>query len=118
MENLPKEKNHIWKIRTVKNYSDASNHIIIGKVISCNTTFIRLHCRTYHFRKHAHSPNDFRVGEPMTRIIPWSRVEIVNELDQNFNYINSELISDDDNVVLLTDNKIKYTMQSVYEKSF
>ncbi len=118
MENMPKEKNHIWKIRTVKNYSEASNHIIIGKVLSCNTAFIRLHCRTFHFRKNAHNPNDFRIGEEMIRIIPWSKVEIINELNSEFNYLNSELISGENDEVLLTDNKYKYTMQSVYEKSF
>ena len=118
MKKIPKEKNRIWKIRTVKNYAEASNHIIIGKVLSCNTAFIRLHCMTFHFRKNAHNPNDFKIGEDMVRIIPWSKVEIINELDSSFNYMKSELISEDNNEVLLTDKKNKYTMQSVYEKSF
>ena len=115
---MPKEKNHIWKIRTVKNYAEASNHIIVGKVLSCNTAFIRMHSRTYHFRKNAHSPKDFRIGEDMIRIIPWSKVEIINELDNSFNYINTEIVTNDKHEVNLTDGNFSYTMQSVYEKGF
>ena len=120
MENLitDKDKSNIWKIRTVKNYADAGNHIIIGKVISCNTAFVRLNCRTYHFRKAAHTPMDIKVGEVMNRIIPWTRVEIINELNILFDYTKAKLVSASDVKVELSDGKFNYPLLSLYEKNY
>ncbi len=120
MENLisEKEKSNIWKIRTVKNYAEASNHIIVGKVLSCNTAFVRLHCTTYHFRKNAHTPNDIKVGEVMNRIIPWSRIEIINELNSMFDYAKAKLISASDVKVELSDDNFNYPLLSLHEKNY
>ncbi len=118
MEDFNKEKGQIWKIRTVKNYAEASNHIIIGKVISCNEAFVKLNCRTYHFRKHAHSPNDIKVGNVMDRIIPWNRVEIINQLNDKFDYINAQLIAASDTQVDLADDMMNYLMVSAHEKNY
>ncbi len=120
MENLitDKDKSNIWKIRTVKNYAEASNHIIVGKVLACNTAFVRLHCRTYHFRKNAHSPADIKVGEIMNRVIPWSRIEIINELNTMFDYTKAQLISSSDVRVELSDSNFSYLMLSLHEKNY
>ena len=68
------------KIRTIKNYPDAHNHLLVGKVLEITDSYVRLHCRTYHFGRVINSPKDILIGGVMVRVVPWSRIEIINEL--------------------------------------
>ena len=44
---MPKEiERKIWKIRTVKAYPEAHNHIIIGHVLERTDSYVRLDCKT------------------------------------------------------------------------
>ncbi len=92
MKNTKLEK--IWKIRTVKDYPEAKNHLLIGKVVEMNSSYVMIRCRTYHFGKNATIPN-IHCGNVETRIIPWSRIELVNLIDEAFDYKNAELIKDE-----------------------
>ena len=38
-------KNKIWKIRTIKNYPDAHNHLLVGKVLEITDSYVCIHCR-------------------------------------------------------------------------
>jgi hypothetical protein len=70
-----------WKVRSVKPYANASNHLFIGEVLDVNDTYIRMNCRTFHFRDSvANGPKDVQMGDIAERIIPWSRVEVINVL--------------------------------------
>jgi hypothetical protein len=51
------------------------------------------------------SPQDVLVGAVMVRVIPWHRIEIVNELPANFDYVRSTVISDKPGQVLFKDNQ-------------
>ena len=95
----------ILKIRTIKNYPQAHNHLIVGKALEINSTFIRLHCRTYHYGGIINSPKDIHAGELMNRMIPWNRIEIVNELPSDFDYINNIVAADNDGKVAFKDKK-------------
>ena len=93
----------IWKVRAIKNYADAHNHILVGKVLDVTDSYVRLHCRTYHFGPVLNGPEDVLVGAVMTRLIPWSRIEIINELPPTFDYVRSTVISDKPGQVLFRD---------------
>lgn len=95
----------IWKIRTIKNYPEAHNHILVGKVVEITDSYVRLHCRTYHFGPVLDSPEDVLVGAVMVRVIPWSRIEIINELPPNFDYVRSVVFSDKPGQVLFKDKQ-------------
>jgi len=84
----------IWKIRTIKNYPEAHNHIIVGRVLEITDSYVKLHCKTYHFGAVLNSPKDIQIGSVMERIIPWVRIEIINEMPTTFDYIRSSLIAD------------------------
>jgi hypothetical protein len=95
----------IWKIRTIKNYPEAHNHILVGRVLEITESYVRLHCRTYHFGPVLNSPEDVLVGAVTIRVIPWSRIEIINELPANFDYVRSTVISDKPGQVLFKDKQ-------------
>jgi hypothetical protein len=95
----------IWKIRAIKNYPEAHNHVLVGKVLEITESYVRLHCRTYHFGPVLNSPEDVLVGAVTTRVIPWSRIEIINELPANFDYVKSTVISDKPGQVLFRDKQ-------------
>ncbi len=95
----------IWKIRAIKNYPEAHNHILVGKVLEVTDSYVRLHCRTYHFGPSLENPEDVLVGAVMVRVIPWSRIEIINELPADFDYVKSTVISDKPGQVLFKDKQ-------------
>jgi hypothetical protein len=95
----------IWKIRTIKNYPEAHNHILLGKVLEITDSYVRLHCKTYHFDKVVNGPQDIQIGGLTVRVVPWSRIEIINELPDSFNYVKNTLIADKEGEVLFNDNR-------------
>ncbi|MBP7051196.1 MAG: hypothetical protein KBE65_09285 [Phycisphaerae bacterium] len=102
---LQSHEPRIWKIRTIKNYPEAHNHILVGKVLDITDSYVRLHCRTYHFGPVLNTPEDVLVGAVMVRVIPWSRIEVINELPHNFDYVRSTVISDKPGQVLFRDTQ-------------
>lgn len=95
----------IWKIRTIKNYPDAQNHLLVGRVLDITDSYVRLHCRSYHFGRLVNKPEDIQIGGLMVRVVPWSRVEIINELPASFDYVRSMLVADKTGQVLFQDRE-------------
>jgi len=95
----------IWKVRTIKNYPEAHNHLMLGKVLGVTESYIRMHCRTYHYGKVVSKPDDIKIGGLQVRVVPWSRVEIINELPPTYDYVKSALIATDEGQVLFTDGR-------------
>ncbi len=112
-----KEKK-IWKIRTVKNYPEAHNHLLIGEVLESNQSYIRLDCRTYHFGKNVNSAKDVRIGTKGVRILPWNRIELINELPSSFSYSEANLVANKEGKIALSDGKIKCVLSSSYDNKY
>lgn len=112
------EHQNIWKIRTIKNYREAHNHILIGRVLEYTRAFVKLKCKTYHFGRSVNSPKEIRVGNEGIRIVPWNRIEIVNQLDQSFDYSTAELNVDRAGSVLLSDGKIECVITTSYDSRY
>jgi len=80
----------IVRIRWVKPYHEAHNHVAIGEVLYDSPSYLTLRCKTYHFGSNVGGtkarlvPDRFVSGivegERATRSVPWSRIEVVNEL--------------------------------------
>jgi hypothetical protein len=101
----PAGESRVWKIRTIKNYPEAHNHVLVGKVLEVTDSYVRLHCRTFHFGPVLESPEDVLIGDVMVRVIPWSRIEIINELPANFDYVRSTVVGDKPGQVLFKDKQ-------------
>jgi len=108
----------IWKVRTVKNYPGAHNHLFIGEVTELVQSYVRLDCRTYHFGKTINSIKDIRVGSQGTRILPWNRIELINELPSSFDYSGADLISNKGGKIALSDGKIECILSSSYDNRY
>lgn len=115
---LPAGPPKIWKIRAIKNYPEAHNHILVGKVLEITDSYVRLHCRTFHFGPSLDSPEDVLIGDVMVRVIPWSRIEVINELPTDFDYIKSTVISDKPGQVLFKDKQYLCPMGRGSEPSY
>ena len=112
-----KEKK-IWKVRTVKNYPEAHNHLFIGEVLELTQSYIRLDCRTYHFGRTINNAKDIRSGTKGIRILPWNRIELINELPSSFDYSKGDLISNKDGKIALSDGKIDCVLSSSYDNKY
>lgn len=99
------DENKIWKIRTIKNYPEAHNHLLVGKVLEITDSYIRIHCRTYHFGRVINRPEDVQIGDLMNRVVPWSRIEIINEMPPTFDYIRNTLIANREGEVIFQDGR-------------
>ena len=110
------EQAKVWKIRTIKDYPEAHNHLIVGRVEKVNDSYIKTHCKTFHFGRVVNNIKDVVVGEAMIRIIPWCRIEIIKELPDSFDYSNSKVTIDDEHRVVLSDQHYRCKLVSVYEK--
>ena len=88
------KRGRVWKIRVVKPYAEAHNHVIIGDVLEETPTWIRVRGRTYHFGKTVQRIQDIKVGAKSVRIIPWSRVEVIHELPGSFEWDRGALVAD------------------------
>jgi len=97
----------IWKIRTIKNYPEAHNHLLVGKVLEVTDSYVRIHCRTYHFGRVINRPEDIQIGILMNRVVPWSRIEIINELPPTFGYVRSTIVADREGEVIFKDGENK-----------
>ena len=113
-----KENKKIWKVRTVKNYPDAHNHLFIGEVLQLNYSCLRLNCRTYHFGKTINNIKDIRVGMKAIRILPWNRIEIINELPSSFDYSKAELVSKENGKIALSDRQTDCILSSSYDNRY
>lgn len=109
------QENNIWKIRTIKDYPQAHNHILIGKVLQTNSAYVKLHCRTFHFGSSVSSLRCIREGSLENRIVPWNRIEIINEIEGDFDYENSKLAIDAEGQTILKSDKQKCTLLTPYE---
>jgi len=107
----------IWKIRTIKNYPEAHNHICIGEVLDITDFYIRLKCQTYHFRRSVNGPKDVRIGEVGIRIIPWNRIEVINEIEPAFKYSEAKLSLEADKVIL-SDGIFSFIVASSYDSRY
>jgi hypothetical protein len=112
------ESRKVWKVRTVKNYPDAHNHILVGQVLDLANSYLSLDCRTYHFGRSVNGPKEVRVGSRSVRDVPWSRIEIINELSASFGFADATLVSEDGSKILLTDGNHKYVLTSSYDTRY
>ena len=82
----------VWKIRTIKDYPEAHNHLMVGEVLDQTSAAIWVRGKTYHFGKTVGTLNDVKVGPLMVRIVPWARIEIIHELPETFDYADARLV--------------------------
>jgi|SRR3989339_1026314 len=116
---MTEQKNkRIWKVRTVKDYPEAHNHLFIGQVLELTQSYVRLDCRTYHFGKAINGIKDIRVGSRGIRILPWNRIELINELPSSFDHCKAELISNEDGKIAFSDGKTDCVLSSSYDNKY
>jgi len=116
---VSEQKNkRIWKVRTVKNYPEAHNHLLIGEVLELEQSHVRLDCQTYHFGRAINNIKDIRVGNKGVRILPWNRIEMINEIPCSFDYSKANLISGKNGKIALSDGKIECILSSSYDNRY
>ena len=116
---MTEQKNRkIWKIRTVKNYPETHNHLIIGQVLQLTQFYIQIDCKTYHFGKSVNNTKNIKQGGREIRLLPWSRVELINVLPESFDYVKAELRSDNDGTIKLDDNHYCCDIISSYDAKY
>lgn len=91
---MEEKKRIVWKIRTVKDYPDAHNHLFVGQVEGITDNYVRIMCKTFHYSRRINTLKDIREGTCEIRIIPWNRIEVVNELSADFDIEKSKLSVD------------------------
>ena len=91
----------VWKVRTVKAYPEAHNHLLIGEVLGRSMVCVELNCRSFHFGRLVNSLKGVHEGDLGVRIIPWSHIEIINVLPGEFDFDKAKLSMEEDGNILL-----------------
>ena len=107
-----KKKTLVWKIRTVKDYADAHNHIFVGLVVGITDNYVRIKCKTFHYGRRVNASKDVREGAYELRIIPWSRIEVINELSADFDVEQAKLMVDSSGAATLCCGKLVCVISS------
>ena len=119
LDNMTKQdEKRIWKIRTVKPYHEAHNHIVVGLVLEITDAYVRINCVTYHFGRSVSNEKDIFIGSSMVRVIPWTRIEIINELSDTFDYANAQIVGSKDGNINIRDKNFAYSLVSHTEKKY
>lgn len=106
----------IVKLRTRKNYAEASNHVLVGAVIFETDTYITLHCRSFHYKAITLDSDQVVEGTTETRIVPWSNVECMSILEDDFPWETAALdrceegicLKEGDQATLVTRYKVSH----------
>ncbi len=69
----------IWKARMRKAYADETNHVVVGEVIEENPLYLKMRCRTFHFKRPMVNAN-ITTSEIKVRLFPWQEIAYVTEL--------------------------------------
>ena len=108
----------IWKVRFIKSYPEAHNHLLIGKVVIRDGVAVELLCRSFHYGKTASTAKDVSVGSIDKRIIPWSRIEIINELPKSFDFQKAVLKEDEKGGIFFSDSHYSCPIVSSKNKHY
>jgi hypothetical protein len=105
-------KDKIVKIRWVKNYASANNHVAIGHVVDETDHYLIADCRTFHFGKLIRDRSRIKAGKPCHRAIPWNRIEVIHVLADDTDWkvdfkvdVNGNLILDNKHKTLIAKTK-------------
>lgn len=108
----------IWTVRFVKPYPDAHNHLLIGQIVGRDQVCLELICKSFHYGRAVNGPKDISVGTVGKRIVPWNRIEIVNELPASFDYQNAKLKADQKGGILLSDGHFACSIMTIRDKHY
>lgn len=96
-------KGKIVIVRSVKPYADAHNHLAVGLVLEDTERYIRMLCRTFHYRKtDRNQRNSIQEGGVAVRVIPWMRIEVIHEMDKNTEWKSPAKFNDKGDYTLKT----------------
>lgn len=97
-------KDKVIRLRWKKSYSEAHNHVAVGKVQYENGGYVALECKTFHFQRILNgSKKGILEGEVCVRMIPWGAIEVMHELEADTDYKAPITVDTNGNIVL--DNK-------------
>jgi hypothetical protein len=101
MKNYLVEKN--IRLRCKKNYKEAHNHVIIGRVIEETDNYLAVKGRAFHFKSIAEkSRHLIHCSETLVRIIPWENVEVIHWISAKVNW-DSDIAFDEKGNLILDD---------------
>ena len=82
----------VWKVTLVRLYQDAVNHVYVGEVIDNVENYVKLRCAAFHFKNVSNGLKDIKMDEIACRIIPWSRIEVIDILSPVFEINEAQLV--------------------------
>ena len=112
------ENRLIWKLRFIKPYPDAHNHLLVGQVVARGQVCLELMCRTFHYGRSVNGLKDIVVGALGKRIVPWSRIEIINELPASFDFQNAKLKADQKGGVFFSNSHFSCPIVTILDKHY
>lgn len=94
----------VVKIRWVKPYEEAQNHVFIGQVLEETPNYLKVLGKTYHFRKAQGGLAAVQHSPAKVRWIPWNRIEVVTELPEDTDWEHLRLQVDSRNQLCVAGN--------------
>ena len=91
------------RLRCKKDYQGAHTHILIGRVVEENESYIAVQGRSFHFARIVDGmKNQINVGQETVRVVPWANVELIHWLTERTDW-NAEIGFDVKGSLILQD---------------
>ena len=91
------------RLRCKKDYPGAHTHILIGRVVEENESYIAVQGRSFHFARIVDGMrSQISVGQETVRVIPWGNVELIHWLTDRTDW-NAEIGFDAKGSLILQD---------------
>jgi len=105
----------VLKVRCVKPYQGAHNHLAVGKALRETPHYLELHCRTIHYGQWQTNLKGVRQGQVAVRLIPWHRIEVMHVLPEDTDWRADIALDKKGNLVL--NNRYKTLVAEAGAKS-
>ena len=93
-------KGRIVRVRWSKNYASARNHVAIGLAEEVAGEYLLLKCRLFHFGRLVNGRCKFSEEPVALRAVPWTRVEVINVLAEETDWMAEVTRDESGNLVL------------------
>ena len=91
------------RLRCKKDYPGAHTHILIGRVVEENESYIAVQGRSFHFARIVDGrKSQINIGQETVRVVPWANVELIHWLTELTDW-NAELGFDAKGSLILQD---------------
>ncbi|MCM8771562.1 MAG: hypothetical protein NC922_00575 [Candidatus Omnitrophica bacterium] len=91
-------------------YKEATNHYALGELIEENDRYIKLRCKTFHFKNPMLNKGIY-ISDIKFRIFPWHTISYILEIPEEVNWEEALPFIDEKGEIILKTERLTYKIE-------